>query len=54
MNFHPVSTIFPLLEGEEFAGLVASIKSVGLLNEISGYTQRTAASSMGAIATAPA
>jgi len=33
-KFHSASTIFPLLEGEEFPGLVESIRAKGLLNPI--------------------
>ena len=34
VKFHPVSTIFRLLEGDDFDSLVESIKSDGLLNAI--------------------
>jgi N6-adenosine-specific RNA methylase IME4 len=33
-RFHPVANIFPLLQGEEFDGLVESIRTKGLLNPI--------------------
>jgi N6-adenosine-specific RNA methylase IME4 len=34
LPFHPLAEIFPLIEGEEFGALVASIKSRGLLERI--------------------
>jgi ParB-like nuclease domain len=37
MEFHPLAELLPLLEGNEFAELVASIKSVGLLEPITVY-----------------
>jgi ParB-like chromosome segregation protein Spo0J len=34
LAFHPLADIFPLMEGEEFDGLVQSVKEGGLLNPI--------------------
>jgi hypothetical protein len=34
LEFHPLANIFPLLTGEEFAGMVADIKQKGLIENI--------------------
>jgi hypothetical protein len=34
LEFHPLANIFPLMEGEEFSGMVADIKQKGLIENI--------------------
>jgi hypothetical protein len=40
MRFHPVSDIFPLLEGDDFDDLVADIKQNGLIQPIWTHEER--------------